>query len=422
MPHAWFVFLQLCIINHSLPFACPDPDHAHVFESFVKYWGPDPAISPIHKGNRPPAVVPLVSEEKTLNGAAVRQALVQQLRHLSNSLGPELKYNEEVVMAREWQAVLRADDAFRDEVFFLDRYLPKDPDSTSIIYLSARGFKLATHRDTIRSIEGSMLASIFNRELWHEQAENLDKDGNYYMEGASPYSLGKIMDLLRLRKRHGIDHPAIDIKESRAVEFKALVHYLFPGVEDRVYPLATFSSIIITDHNHMKALLGWLPEKKLELLYRGSRDGWNSADFHRLCDDQGPTVVLIRSSFHHIFGGYSDQAWASWDTRWVISQHAFLFSLTDGKGREPARLDLKNGAYPSIYLGKTCGPVFGDGNKGFDLFITSRPNKSPTSYSKLGSAFALPPGCDARTYLAGSRYFFMVSEMEVFKVVDCRSQ
>jgi hypothetical protein len=30
------------------------------------------------------------------------------------------------------------------------------------------------------------------------------------------------------------------------------------------------------------------------LLYRGSRDGWTSKDFHRLCDGKSPTISLLK--------------------------------------------------------------------------------------------------------------------------------
>jgi hypothetical protein len=33
---------------------------------------------------------------------------------------------------------------------------------------------------------------------------------------------------------------------------------------------------------------------KTELRYRGSRDGWKRADFHRLSDKKGPTVTLMK--------------------------------------------------------------------------------------------------------------------------------
>jgi hypothetical protein len=33
---------------------------------------------------------------------------------------------------------------------------------------------------------------------------------------------------------------------------------------------------------------------KTELRYRGSRDGWMTADFNRMTDGKGPTVTLFK--------------------------------------------------------------------------------------------------------------------------------
>jgi hypothetical protein len=61
----------------------------------------------------------------------------------------------------------------------------------------------------------------------------------------------------------------------------------------------------------MKQLQEWLGEKcKWHLCYRASRDGWSSQDFHKNCDNKGPTVVLVKAN-DCIFGGYTDQNWES---------------------------------------------------------------------------------------------------------------
>ena len=47
--------------------------------------------------------------------------------------------------------------------------------------------------------------------------------------------------------------------------------------------------------------------KKLELIYRGSRDTFTAASYHSNCDNKGPFVVLmISKDYNSIFGGYSD--------------------------------------------------------------------------------------------------------------------
>ncbi|XP_022808126.1 uncharacterized protein LOC111345115 [Stylophora pistillata] len=46
------------------------------------------------------------------------------------------------------------------------------------------------------------------------------------------------------------------------------------------------------------------------LLYRASRNGWNSSNFHSCCDNKGPTVTVVKSG-NYVFGGYTEQLWES---------------------------------------------------------------------------------------------------------------
>ena len=78
----------------------------------------------------------------------------------------------------------------------------------------------------------------------------------------------------------------------------------------------------------MKSLIPDLnPTSVLKLLYRGSIDGWAPLDFHRLCDNQGPTVTLIKSSAARISGGFTTVPWASTNLGWQTDAKAFVFSV-----------------------------------------------------------------------------------------------
>ena len=73
--------------------------------------------------------------------------------------------------------------------------------------------------------------------------------------------------------------------------------------------LKTPSSILKGEIAFMKQLQKWLGEKcKWNLCYRASRDGWSAQDFHKHCNNKGPTVVLVKAN-NCIFGGYTDQGW-----------------------------------------------------------------------------------------------------------------
>lgn len=48
---------------------------------------------------------------------------------------------------------------------------------------------------------------------------------------------------------------------------------------------------------------------KLELLMRGTRDGFRAKTFHELCDGKGPTLSVIKSESGCVFGGYTEISW-----------------------------------------------------------------------------------------------------------------
>ena len=64
----------------------------------------------------------------------------------------------------------------------------------------------------------------------------------------------------------------------------------------------------------------------MELLYRATRDGWHSTDFHRLCDDKGPTVIFVKVSNGRLCGGYCSIGWKS-SGNFQRDPDSFLFSL-----------------------------------------------------------------------------------------------
>jgi len=68
------------------------------------------------------------------------------------------------------------------------------------------------------------------------------------------------------------------------------------------------SSLILTTEDHhmtmLEAFLDFFAGKRFRCLYRASTDGWDPQSFHSKCDNQGPTVVLLKTSNSaSIFGG-----------------------------------------------------------------------------------------------------------------------
>ena len=62
----------------------------------------------------------------------------------------------------------------------------------------------------------------------------------------------------------------------------------------------------------MKAIKSWIGgNPQLKLLYRATRDGFAAKKFHEKCDNQGATLVIAKTSFDKIIGGYTTLPWQS---------------------------------------------------------------------------------------------------------------
>ena len=76
----------------------------------------------------------------------------------------------------------------------------------------------------------------------------------------------------------------------------------------------------------LEKLYEWTGYQKIELLYRGTRDGASSGIFHNKCDNQGPTLCLCKNKKDNIFGGYSSFSWTNYGN-YKSANGSFLFSL-----------------------------------------------------------------------------------------------
>ena len=96
---------------------------------------------------------------------------------------------------------------------------------------------------------------------------------------------------------------------------------------------------------------------RYELLYKATRDGDKSKDFHSKCDNKKNTLIIIKSNSGNTFGYFTTQLW-NHTGNFKNDKFAFAFSL-DYK-RIYNIIDDKNGYY-AIYTNSIYGPVFGQG-------------------------------------------------------------
>ena len=155
-------------------------------------------------------------------------------------------------------------------------------------------------------------------------------------------------------------------------------------------------------------------KKKTELIFRGSEHGFKADKFHQFCDGKYPTLILVKSNFGKIFGGYTKCKWNS-NENWVHddSRTSFIFSVHNS-----SKHMIKHPKY-AIYCGKAHGPIFG---KGYDIYISNNCNVNNNSFCNLGNSYSLnnTAKCDSiesKSYLSGN-VNFKVTELEVFQIFD----
>lgn len=138
--------------------------------------------------------------------------------------------------------------------------------------------------------------------------------------------------------------------------------------------------------------------------------------FHKLCDEQGPTVTFVQSEeYNKVFGGYTQVSWNSSDAGiYKEDPEAFIFSLTN-ETLHPIKPSFNTKAvwHHSEYLSS-----FGS----YDFFIVDNCFKKQITDLALGHSYQLGEEVIGnwvglnRTHLAGARDFY-VKEIEVYKVI-----
>jgi hypothetical protein len=166
----------------------------------------------------------------------------------------------------------------------------------------------------------------------------------------------------------------------------------------------------------------WLPGKRLELLYRGSRDGMTSAVFHDKCDGKGPTLVLVAGQSEGqpvcVFGGYAGKSWKG-SGGYVDARDSFVFTVLNPFSDGIVKMAVNEGsgaADRAMVCHAGWGPQFCCG------FYVRSASRSPAAvfddYSRCNlesdGTFSDPLGRGSKTF-TGTPYFTPL-EVEVWRV------
>jgi hypothetical protein len=177
----------------------------------------------------------------------------------------------------------------------------------------------------------------------------------------------------------------------------------------------SLKSEILTDDQSLELikLCEFSPNDEWSLLYRGTRDGFGSDDFHSKCDGHSNTLTILKANgTSFIFGGFTAVSWDSFSEE-KSDPNAFIFSLTN-KDNKPLKMEINPNRHQcAIFCHSSCGPIFG-----IDICIADNANTTMDSCSCLGFAYKHPQyeygTNEAETFMAGS-YNFQLDEIEVYQ-------
>ena len=188
-----------------------------------------------------------------------------------------------------------------------------------------------------------------------------------------------------------------------------------------VYKIKTldFDSIILKEQKRKKEfyekILEWSGYKKMELIYRGSRDGMTTNKFHEKCDNKGPTITLYKND-KNIFGGFTPVSWTS-NGGWNKSEECFIFTLVNIYNTGPTKFPFQNKDNYSIYGNTSNGPCFGGG---FDIGVNYSDFLNNDSYVEFPYSYkdVLQKGNSIFTGdINNNNKKFKLKEIEVFKIL-----
>jgi len=133
-------------------------------------------------------------------------------------------------------------------------------------------------------------------------------------------------------------------------------------------------------------------------------------DFHKFCDNKGPTLTLIKTTGNAIFGGFTPLNWhQEYKSEYDNKKMTFVFSLNLME-----KFELKTSSRDAIFCGDHYGPTFGNCDTAAIYFYNSL--KEGRSYAEEKSNF-LPFKKLKLTKGEGLLDNFDTTEIEVFRVL-----
>ena len=178
--------------------------------------------------------------------------------------------------------------------------------------------------------------------------------------------------------------------------------------------ITSLSSIIEDDKITCNDLIHkWIEDEinkkeiKFKSIFKMSENGTTSDDFHKYCDNKGPTLILIKTTKNKIFGGFTPLNWKN-KGFWIkdSNKHTFIFSLNLKK-----KYNMLTENSDGIFCFDIYGPNFG----GYYFWLKKDMRTGEANINKKYNLFFVE---DLNAKKKDEEYKdFEVDELEVYKVL-----
>ena len=160
----------------------------------------------------------------------------------------------------------------------------------------------------------------------------------------------------------------------------------------------------ILNKNEMELLLSWLEKMptRIILLLNSKRDGDKTSTFYNLCSGKSPTIVLVKTTKGHRFGGYSSIPWVDKGGGSSSDKNNFIFSLDKKKKYKIKKPEKAIETHNSYF-------AFGGGS---DFYVHNNCTSSSDNYNNNSGTYETTEKYE----LNGGEYNYIVSSYEVYHI------
>jgi FtsZ-binding cell division protein ZapB len=282
---------------------------------------------------------------------------------------------------------------------------------TEVTQLSTDFGRLAGEVSALRSASAGI--ETLSEEISALKAQNAQKQRDAVVEQFSMNFIELRQELLTQKAQIAAMPPTVISSENQPPPPSPA-----PSRPSPQPPVPSLDSRIISD---IPEIFAEFRKKQISLLWRGSRDGFRTQEFHRRCDGHANTLTVILDTKGNIFGGFTPLEWESrvWNAKYEDmckaddSLKSFLFTLKN-PNNIPAKIFALNDEWKhrAIEADSKWSPIFG-----YDICPSDTCNWSKESCTGLDGCYPNDIEVSRCIIFTGSQTF-QVKEIKIFKSIN----